>query len=265
MHRAALTLTSLVGLATMGYASNFAAQAGTRPAMAAMAPDDQPTLMVRGEARLKSEPGLARVTAAVVTTAPTLKDVSGQHAPRAAQARQALDALKDRGVSVRGAAFRLFQEEIENPDYRARDRQRTVTQGVAVTQYDIEITPVAALDQVVSDLAETGLVQVRGIRYALSDPAAELNAARRRAMEDAREQARVYAEAGGFMLGPILSVSDGSSRVQEQGDGVGYAPMARAAAAPSQGAQAPTTIDTHASVAVTYRILTGRDPTMTPR
>ena len=258
MPRALLTLGLLIGLS----ASAFAGPRFTPPAMAA---EGQPTLMVRGEARLKNEPGLARVTAAVVTTAPTLKEASAQHADRAAQARQILDALKDKGVSVRGAAYRIFQEEIENPDYRARDRQRTVTQGVALTQYDIEITQVSALDQTVSELAESGLVQVRGVRYALSDPAAALNAARRKAMEDAREQARVYAEAGGFALGPILSVSDGSSHIQEQGDGVGFAMAARAAAAPSQGAQAPTTIDTQASVAVTYRILTERDPTMTPR
>lgn len=262
MQRAILTVTTLVALGTMAMGSHFAAQAGSRPAMVA---EGQPTLMVRGEARLKHEPGLARVTAAVITTAPTLKEASGQHAPRAAQARQILDGLKNKGVSVRGAAFRIFQEEIENPDYRARERQRTVTQGVALTQYDIEITPVSALDQTVSELAESGLVQVRGMRYALSDPAAALNAARRKAMEDAREQAQIYAETGGFTLGPILSVSDGSSHIQEQGDGVGYAMAARGAAAPSQGAQAQTTIDTQASVAVTYRILPERDPTMTPR
>ena len=63
----------------------------------------------------------------------------------------------------------------------------------------------AVLDALVSD----GANRLEGISFALQEPQAVQDEARRLAVADAQRKAALYAEAAGVTLGPVLSLSEG--------------------------------------------------------
>jgi uncharacterized protein YggE len=65
------------------------------------------------------------------------------------------------------------------------------------------------LGSVLDAAVGAGSNQIQGIMFTVSKPEALLDAARKEAITDARRKAELYAAAGGFALGQILSLSEG--------------------------------------------------------
>jgi hypothetical protein len=63
----------------------------------------------------------------------------------------------------------------------------------------------AVLDQVVS----SGSNQINGVMFQVSKPETATDEARKLAVADAQRKAKVYADASGVALGPIMSLSEG--------------------------------------------------------
>ena len=91
----------------------------------------------------------------------------------------------------------------------------TVNNQVRVTVRDIEMA-----DEVIDKAAEVGgdLIRINNISFTVGDPAAHADEIRRRAVEDAKAKAELYAEAFGVELGPVVFVQESSGGVPvEQG------------------------------------------------
>ena len=103
----------------------------------------------------------------------------------------------------------------------------TVNNQVRVTVRDIEMA-----DEVIDKAAEVGrdLIRINNISFTVGDPAAHSDEIRRRAVEDAKAKAELYAEAFGVELGPVVFMQELSGGVPvEQGPVRLEMAMARAA------------------------------------
>jgi hypothetical protein len=84
-----------------------------------------------------------------------------------------------------------------------------------VVGYDVNnmvtvvIRKIDTLGAVLDAAVAAGSNQIHGISFMVSKPDAMLDAARKEALADARRKAEIYASAGGFALGPIISLNEG--------------------------------------------------------
>ena len=163
-------------------------------------------------------------TGAVKTT-PDKVDISTGVTSEAKSAREALDANTDAMAKVVGA---LKEDGIEpkdiqtvnfsvGPIYEQRPYDRPdgkaplivgyrVTNQVRITLHDTK-TLGAILDKVVT----LGANQIDAIEFGVEDPEALKDEARKLALKNVTDNAKLYAEAAGVGLGPILSISEEES------------------------------------------------------
>jgi uncharacterized protein YggE len=83
----------------------------------------------------------------------------------------------------------------------------TVNNQVRVTVRDIEMA-----DEVIDKAAEVGgdLIRINNVSFTVGDPAAHADEIRRRAVEDAKAKAELYAEAFDVELGPVVFMQESS-------------------------------------------------------
>ena len=72
----------------------------------------------------------------------------------------------------------------------------------------VRVRDMEALGGMLDDMVRSGSNRINGITFAIDDPQPLRDEARRRAVRDALRKARLYAEEAGFILGPVLNMSE---------------------------------------------------------
>ena len=164
------------------------------------------TMSLSGHGEVRMAPDLAIVTVGVMSSAAT--------------AREALDANTK---SMEGVMAALSNASIEardiqtsnfsvNPRY---DYGQNNAQPPKVIGYDVSnnvtvsVRKLDGLGAVLDQVVSSGSNQINGIQFQVSKPEAATDEARKLAVADARRKAKVYADASGVALGPIMSLSEG--------------------------------------------------------
>jgi uncharacterized protein YggE len=186
----------------------------TPPALA----DDQPqkrTITISGKGSVKAAPDMVNVSAGVESQAPTAKDALAKNT---AAMTKVVEALKSEGIAPEDIQTTNFSV---NPRYEDRDDDRprrivgySVYNSVYVATHDI-----GKLGAILDQLVSAGANSIGGISFGIAKREEMENEARKLAMEDAIAKAKLYAEAAGAELGPVMTIS-------EQG---GYVPSFAAA------------------------------------
>ena len=225
---AALLLTLAAGL--------FAAQ----PAAGSDA-----TLTVRGQGQVQVAPDHASLTVETVTKGNSLESATAAHRARAERALNALRDMKNDGLSIERSSFRL--DEVRQPPRPIPAPGQADSGYHAITTFELKIARLGKVDGAVTALAATGLFEVRNLRFGIDEKSPGMKAARRNAVEDARERAATYAEAAGVKLGDIMRIDDGEARHPREF--AVSAPMMRGVAVIP-----PETLTLSASVTMTWKI-----------
>jgi uncharacterized protein YggE len=124
-----------------------------------------------------------------------------------------------------------------NPDYAGFEAGNTLR---------VLVRDLAQLGDVLGAALEDGVNRLSGPDFALSDPQAATDEARRAAVSDARAKAELYAAAAGVTLGSVLSISEPGAAI----DGVRPMMMETARSVPV----APGETEIAASVTVVFAI-----------
>jgi uncharacterized protein YggE len=186
------------------------------------------------------------MTVEVVTKGKSLDAATAAHRARAQRAVDALRDMKKDGLEIERSVFRL--NEVRPTPRPSANQGRVETEYRATTTFELKSTRLDKIDGTVTALAATGLFEVRNLRFGIDEKSPGMKAARKNAVDDARDRATTYADAAGVQLGDILRIDDTESR----------GPRAFAVSAPTmRGVQVvpPETLALSASVTMTWWIV----------
>jgi len=149
-------------------------------------------------------PDMARITAGVVTVAPTATTALAQNATQMAAVRAALKRAGIADRDIQTSSINLY------PDYR-HDAQGSNPQIIgyrASNEVAVRFRDIAATGRILDALVAQGANQINGPMLTIDKPEAALDEARTQALANARRRAELYARALGKRVGRILSISE---------------------------------------------------------
>jgi uncharacterized protein YggE len=185
------------------------------------------TISVAGEGRVAAAPDLATIQTGVVTHARQAREAVSANNEAT---ERLLATLEEHGIAAKDVQTSSFDVR---PEYErdARGVSQPEIVGYRVTnQVRVRVRDLARLGRVLDAVVQAGSNQISGIVFDIDDPTDLLDAARKRAVADARRRAELYAAAAGVRVGRVLTISEESLyRPPPQ-------PLARAAAMEMQAA-----------------------------
>jgi uncharacterized protein len=173
-------------------------------------------------------PDIARISAGVVSVAPTATAALAQNATQMASVRAALRRAGIADRDIQTSSINLY------PDYR-QDPQGNNPQIVgyrASNEVSVRFRDIANSGKILDALVAQGANQINGPMLGIDKPEAALDEARTQALANARARAELYARALGKRVGRILSISEA---------GANYAPPVIMMRQASRGAVAEST------------------------
>jgi uncharacterized protein YggE len=186
---------------------------------------DATTLSLSAHGEVNVAPDKAAITLGVQTKAPTAAEAMRQNAE---QMTMVMAALRRAGVAdkdIRTSNISLAPQY----DYQQNQAPR-LTGYEATNDVSVTVDDLTRLGPAIDAVTTAGANQLYGISFGLKDPGAAEDAARREAVEALRAKAVLYAQATGYHIGRLISLSEGGGYRAPQIQGVPIAAMARAAA-----------------------------------
>jgi len=184
-------------------------------AVAAQERDREPdrTVTVSATATVEREPEKAMLLLAVESTGATARAASEANATRMAAV---IAALRKAGIpdrEIRTVSYELHPQYAPPPD-RPRPVETPQTPRIvgyrAMNMVQVGVDPVAKVGAIIDAAINAGANRVANLTYELRDPDAARRDALRLAIEKARGEAQVMAEAAGQRLGPPLNITTSS-------------------------------------------------------
>ncbi len=204
-------------------------------------------ITVSGEGVVQGTPDMAILSIGVTTEAASAVQAMTENTKALSGV---LDRLKSGGIEARDLQTSNLSL---NPNWTGYDTasggQPKIAGYTATNQLTVRIRALETLGGVLDAAITDGANTLNGLSFAMSDPRPATDAARVRAIEDARAKASLLVEAAGAKLGRIVSISEGGNSVPQPG------PMFRASAeampVPVEGGE----ISASASVTVVFEIV----------
>lgn len=169
----------------------------------AMAEDAPRQIVVTGEGRVEAAPDIATVTAGVQTEA---TEAAPALAATSEAMRAVFDALAAAGIAPSDMqTSQLSVDPVWADDGAGVSRVRGYSASNLVT---IRVREIGELGAVIDAVGKAGANRVFGIAFELAEPRAQLDAARERAVADARAKAELLATAAGVKLGAVQSIRE---------------------------------------------------------
>ena len=148
-------------------------------------------------------PDLARVSAGVVSTAPTASAAVAQNAQRMAAVRAALRraGIADRDIQTSNLSL--------SPEYREGENRAPQIAGYrASNEVTVVFHDIAATGRILDALVAEGANQINGPSLTIEHPEAALDEARVKALAAARARAELYAGAAGKHVVRMVAISE---------------------------------------------------------
>ena len=163
---------------------------------------DAPRIAVRGEARLDVDPEIARISVTVLA--------------RGKDRRAALDDLTRRNTTVLDLV-KTYGEAVERletgafsitPELKEKGRGERIQAYHGRVHITAELTDFTALGELTTRLADLDLTRVDGPWWSLRPDSPAHRKARQKAVTEAVQRAREYAEALGTTLAALVELAD---------------------------------------------------------
>lgn len=180
------------------------------------------TVTVSASGMVSAEPDIAHISTGVVSEGDTARDALSRNT---AAMKKVVDGLKSAGVAPKDIQTVSFNVE---PRYQAyKDGRPPSITGYRVNN-SVRITSreLARLGEVLDQVVTLGANQIGAIQFEVSKAEALKDDARKNAMDNALRRAKLYAQAAGAEVGPVLTISE-----EIQTHGPRPIPMARASMA----------------------------------
>jgi uncharacterized protein YggE len=173
------------------------------PAVQATA-SDATLLSVSARGEASRAPDVATASAGVVTQA---ADANTAMRENAAQMTRVMAAIRAAGVAEKDIQTSGISI---NPTYRHVENEEPRISGYSASNtVNLKVRDIRKLGEVLDALVASGANNVNGPSFGIDQPDAVYDEARRKALEQARARAGMYAETLGLRVRRIVSISEG--------------------------------------------------------
>jgi uncharacterized protein YggE len=163
-------------------------------------------ISLTGHGEVRMAPDTAIVTTGVLSQGATAAEAL---AANTTSMNALFAALKEAGIADKDVQTSNFAVM---PRYNFQDGKAPELVGYDVSNtVTVIVRKVGDLGPLLDKVVQAGSNQINGIGFDVSQPEAALDQARKLATEDATRKAKVYAEAMGISLGPVMSITEGVS------------------------------------------------------
>lgn len=170
----------------------------------ALASSDGTLLSVSASGEASRAPDVATASAGVVTQA---ADANAAMRANAAQMTKVIAAIRAAGVAERDIQTTGINI---HPTYRHVENEEPRISGYSANNsVSLKVRDIAKLGEVLDALVASGANNVSGPSFGIDQPEAVYDEARRKALEQARRRADMYAESLGLRVRRIVSISEG--------------------------------------------------------
>jgi uncharacterized protein YggE len=202
-----------------------AALAQTTAAPAAPAADSMfraTTLNLSGVGEVDVAPDMATISLGVQTEAPTAQAAMQANAQQMTRVMTALNraGIESRDIQTSNLNLNAQYDYVENQPPRLRGYQ-------ASNQVTVKVRDLARLGAAVDATVNAGANQINSISFGLNDRSEAENQARQAAVRDLQAKAALYAQATGYRVGRLVTLSEGATYSAPQPP-MPYMAMARA-------------------------------------
>jgi len=192
----ALALGALIGIASI------------KPALAEDA-SPQRTMTVTGTGNITARPDIAYLQSGVVSEGKTAKDALSGNTKAMNDIFDGLAKLNIDKDDIRTSQFSVSPLYTQPPVRPDGTREPRTIRGYQVTnQVTVTVRKLDRLGDILDKLVSLGSNQLNGVRFEIENPEPLLDQAREAAVLDALRKAKLYANASGVALGPVLKISE---------------------------------------------------------
>lgn len=175
-----------------------------------------PTLTVSAEGSVRAPPDIATLSLGVTTFN---ADASAAMAANAERMAALTQALRRAGVAQRDIQTSRLNLQPRERGGRSNNYEEPVIVGYSAShQMRVQTRDLDGLPRLITAAIAAGGNTLQGVRFSLDEPQAQLDAARREAVAEARRRAELYADAAGLRVMRILRMSEGYNRVSGNDD-----------------------------------------------
>ncbi len=166
------------------------------------------SISISGHGEVRAVPDLAVVSIGVTSQGATAREALDINTKAM---KALLDTLKTAGIDARDMATSNFSVG-PRLDYGNNNGQAPKLVGYDVNNMvTVTVRKIEDLGGLLDVAVTTGSNTINSVSFSVSKPDAMLDDARKAAVADAKHKAEVYAAAGGFKLGDIISLSEGAA------------------------------------------------------
>lgn len=195
----------LAVLATLLLASGAIAQPAPPPHLPH---ERQATISLQGEGTASAAPDIAILTSGVVTED---KEAGAALKANTEAMTKVIATFRDAGIEERDIATSNFSVQ---PRYVYPQRNDGSQEAPRITGYEVrnnvtvKVRDLSKLGGVLDAAVSGGSNMVENLALEVAEPDALLDEARKKAVEDARRKAELYAQAAGVKLGRVMAISE---------------------------------------------------------
>ncbi len=194
-------------------------------------------ISVSGEGKMSVRPDIAKFSASVVTTAPRIGDAQRENAK---SGNAVIEFLKKQGVEekdIKTVSYSInpqYQYFDVPPCYRSPCPPHKPPEIISYevrNMLEVTVRDLNKVDDLLEGVVENGSNEVGSVVFTVDNPEKILAEARKKAIDDAKEKAKLLAQDLGIRLGHMVSFSESSGGIpipyyeEKLGVGGGGAPM----------------------------------------
>ena len=167
-------------------------------------------ISMTGHGEVRAVPDVAQISLGVASYDKTARDALTANSKAMASL---IDVLVKAGIEKRDMSTSNF-----NVGPRYVNTSNDGSTPAKIDGYDVTNTiivyvrKVDMLGEILDKAVSAGSNQIYGISFSVSDADKKIDQARKDALADARRKAELYAAAGGFALGNVVSISEGGGQ-----------------------------------------------------
>lgn len=206
------------------------------------------TITLSASGTVKAAPDMASISTGVTSEGQTAQDALSKNTDAMTNV---VSTLKEAGLKAKDIQTTDFNV---SPVYeRKKDEQAAFRTGYRVSNnVNITVRDIDKLGDVLDKVVQAGANEINSISFGIAEPEKMKDEARRLAMTNAIDNAKLYAEAAGVELGPVVKITESGDYTPRP-----YRAMAAAAPMMAEAKQVPVeggTMSVEAKVQVSWEL-----------